>query len=66
MAENRKPVRDGAAPTPETAPGDEASPGTPGAGENICPTCQGTGRVAKGTCPDCRGTGRIVEGIGGG
>jgi len=33
-------------PTSEMGPGDEAPPGTPGAGENICPTCGGTGQLA--------------------
>lgn len=66
MAADRKPVRDGAAPKPGTAPGDEARPGTTGAGENICPMCKGTGRTDGSTCPNCRGTGKIVEGIGGG
>lgn len=55
-------------------PGDEAEPGTPGTGEDVCPICQGTGRVLdkdedeEGTtpCPNCGGTGVITEGIGGG
>jgi hypothetical protein len=47
------------------APGDEAAPGTPGTGEDVCPRCNGTGEVARGPCPHCRGTGRIVRGIGG-
>ena len=34
-------------PTSEMGPGDEAPPGTPGAGENICPTCGGTGKVIE-------------------
>jgi hypothetical protein len=48
-------------------PGDEAPPGTPGAGEDICPTCSGSGKKADGSeCPTCEGTGRIMQGIGGG
>jgi hypothetical protein len=48
-------------------PGDDAPPGTPGTGEDICQECHGSGRIANGTpCPNCGGTGRIVEGIGGG
>lgn len=48
-------------------PGDEAPPGTPGAGEDICPDCNGTGSRKDGSeCPTCEGTGRIIEGIGGG
>ena len=46
-------------------PGDEAAPGTPGAGEDICPKCGGTGKLAANRCPDCGGTGKIIEGIGG-
>jgi hypothetical protein len=41
--------------------GDEAPPGTPGAGEHVCPTCAGTGRVGRGTCKACGGTGRFVQ-----
>ncbi|WP_207481144.1 hypothetical protein [Arenibaculum pallidiluteum] len=46
-------------------PGDEAPPGTPGTGEDICPVCGGTGRTDQAVCRNCGGTGRIVEGIGG-
>jgi len=48
------------------APGDEAAPGTPGTGEDVCPKCAGTGEIDGDDCPDCEGTGVIVEGIGGG
>jgi len=49
------------------SPGDEAAPGTPGTGENICPECKGTGKINGGKeCPNCGGTGKVVEGIGGG
>lgn len=52
---------------PHLKPGDEAVPGTPGTGEEICPTCKGTGKLADGKeCPTCEGTGRITQGIGGG
>jgi DnaJ-class molecular chaperone len=47
------------------APGDEAAPGTPGTGENICPNCKGTGKVNGEDCPNCSGTGKVVEGVGG-
>jgi RecJ-like exonuclease len=55
---------------PKTAapmsPGDEAKPGTPGTGEDICPECNGRGKTAQGEpCRNCAGTGRIVRGIGG-
>lgn len=46
-------------------PGDEAPPGTPGTGENLCRTCGGTGTVDDRTCPTCRGTGKVTTGIGG-
>jgi DnaJ-class molecular chaperone len=45
--------------------GDDAPPGTPGTGENICPTCKGSGKVGQKPCADCGGTGKVVEGIGG-
>ncbi|MDB5642622.1 MAG: hypothetical protein JWN07_1939 [Hyphomicrobiales bacterium] len=42
------------------------TPGTPGAGENLCRRCSGTGKLADdGACPDCNGTGKIVAPIGG-
>lgn len=47
-------------------PGDEAPPGTPGTGQDMCRKCQGTGRVDGKECPDCGGTGFVIEGIGGG
>ena len=67
------------APTPMTSaadvparpgpmnPGDDAPPGTPGTGENVCPRCGGSGRIEQGaSCPSCNGTGRVNQGIGGG
>ncbi|MGP9818944.1 hypothetical protein ACTZWW_02920 [Salinarimonas sp. NSM] len=55
---------------PETilpiSPGDEAAPGTTGAGENVCPDCRGSGRLENRPCPTCGGTGVVEEGIGGG
>lgn len=53
-------------PQPEMHPGDDAAPGTPGTGEDVCPRCKGTGKTQNAECPDCGGTGRIIEGIGGG
>lgn len=47
-------------------PGDEAAPGTPGTGEDICPVCNGAGKVEAAECDNCGGTGKIVEAIGGG
>jgi DnaJ-class molecular chaperone len=46
-------------------PGDDAPLGTPGTGENICPTCKGSGEVNQKPCPDCGGSGKVIEGIGG-
>ena len=54
-----------AKPRPRLAPGDEAPPGTPGTGEDICPECNGSGKKGGGSCPNCAGTGRITRGIGG-
>lgn len=52
---------------PETRPGDQAAAGTPNTGENLCPTCGGSGRAEDGEpCETCSGTGRVIEGIGGG
>lgn len=48
------------------APGDQAPPGTPGTGEDVCPRCGGSGRLGANACPECGGRGRIVKGIGGG
>ena len=46
-------------------PGDEAEPGTPGTGENLCRACNGSGKVEGKACPECGGTGKVVESIGG-
>jgi hypothetical protein len=48
-----------------TNPGDEAPPGTPGTGENICRHCHGAGVLNGKECPVCGGTGKVIEGIGG-
>ena len=56
-----------ALPDPDLKPGDEAEPGTPGAAEDLCETCGGSGKLADGKiCPECEGTGRVMRGIGGG
>jgi DnaJ-class molecular chaperone len=47
-------------------PGDEATPGTPGSGEDLCPHCGGSGEHDGVPCPVCGGTGKVTEGIGGG
>ncbi len=46
-------------------PGDEAPPGTPGAGEAPCRRCHGTGKIDGKPCPDCDGTGVVLQEIGG-
>jgi hypothetical protein len=51
---------------PPLNPGDDAAPGTPGTGEDVCPVCSGSGTNNGGTCETCGGTGKVVEGIGGG
>lgn len=50
---------------PQTSPGDEAPPGTPGTGENLCPHCGGSGEHDGVPCSVCDGTGKVIEGIGG-
>ena len=50
----------------DTNPGDEAAPGSTGTGEDVCPTCHGSGRVDGRRCETCNGTGKVVRGIGGG
>ena len=57
---------DRSASRPKTNPGDQAAPGTPGAGENVCPDCRGGGRVNNAPCKTCGGTGKVIEGIAGG
>lgn len=45
---------------------DEVPAGTPGAGENMCRRCAGTGMIDGRTCPECGGTGKVTTPIGGG
>jgi CBS domain-containing protein len=47
------------------SPGDDAAPGTPGTGEDVCPQCKGTGRIKARLCPNCEGVGKVTKGIGG-
>jgi len=51
---------------PKLNPGDQADPDTPGAGENVCRECNGTGKLGDRECPICGGTGIVIEEIGGG
>jgi hypothetical protein len=39
--------------SPKRAPGDEADPGTPGTGEDVCPQCRGSGMLDVEPCPNC-------------
>jgi len=48
------------------SPGDQVAPGTPGAGENVCPRCGGKGQQGNTVCTTCSGTGRVIEAVGGG
>ena len=50
----------------DLAPGDEAPPGEPSAGENVCPDCGGSGELDGDECPGCGGRGRVIEAVGGG
>ena len=50
---------------PELNPGDQAAPGTPGTGEDVCPNCSGSGNIEGADCENCGGTGRIIAVIGG-
>jgi hypothetical protein len=50
---------------PRMNPGDQARPGTPGTGENICPRCGGKGALQGKKCEHCGGTGKVIEGVGG-
>ncbi len=64
-ASQAPPGASAAGPAPPMAPGDEAPPGTPSTGEDICRACGGTGQLNGGPCPECEGTGKVVRGIGG-
>ncbi|AYF01305.1 hypothetical protein [Paracoccus yeei] len=49
----------------ETENPDTVPAGQPGAGENICRKCEGSGQIDGQPCPECDGTGKVVTGIGG-
>ncbi|SAK64574.1 hypothetical protein AWB79_03133 [Caballeronia hypogeia] len=51
---------------PPLNPGDEAEPGVPGSGEDLCPDCNGSGKQDGAECKTCGGTGKVIQGIGGG
>jgi DnaJ-class molecular chaperone len=58
--------RQGSQSQAQVNPGDDAGPGTPGTGENVCPDCKGSGRLSNAPCKTCGGTGKVIEGISGG
>ena len=45
----------------EMKPGDEAPPGDPLAGENVCRVCRGSGEVDGRPCQNCAGTGTTTS-----
>jgi rubrerythrin len=48
-------------------PGDDAPPGTPATGENLCRVCGGTGLTENDeACPECGGTGRVITAVSAG
>lgn len=47
-------------------PGDDAAPGTPGTGEDVCPACKGSGKIESQPCQNCGGTGVVIKGLPGG
>jgi hypothetical protein len=56
----------GGSSAPDQNPGDDAPPGAPGTGENVCPVCGGSGEIEGASCRECAGTGKVNVGIGGG
>jgi DnaJ-class molecular chaperone len=54
------------APMSAGSPGDDAAPGTAGTGEDVCPKCQGSGRLENAVCENCGGTGIVIKGVAGG
>jgi DnaJ-class molecular chaperone len=66
MRGSKKPSRGSHESASALNPGDQAAPGTPGTGENVCPHCRGIGRIDGSACANCGGTGKVIAGIGGG
>ena len=50
--------------SPDRNPGDEARPGSKQSGDQVCPACDGTGRIDETACADCGGTGRVTVIVG--
>jgi DnaJ-class molecular chaperone len=52
-------------PAADMNPGDQAPPGSPQTGENVCPKCSGKGKTPDGRrCENCGGTGKVIEIVG--
>jgi DnaJ-class molecular chaperone len=51
---------------PDMTPGDEAPADRDETAPNICPECEGSGRLDDADCPACGGTGEVQEAVGGG
>jgi len=66
MAEESTGGQDGMGAAAPLNPGDEAAPGTPGTGEDVCPQCQGSGSIENQECQNCGGTGVVIKGLAGG
>jgi DnaJ-class molecular chaperone len=45
-------------------PGDEVPPGTDQSAENVCPDCNGSGKLSGAECPACGGTGKVITLVG--
>ena len=60
----REPGETPVEPARRRNPGDEARPGSKQSAEQICPACDGSGRLEDRPCPDCGGTGRITAIVG--
>ena len=51
----------------EMNPGDQVPPDAQSAGENLCPTCNGNGRLeGGGVCAACGGSGKVIEPVSAG
>jgi DNA replication and repair protein RecF len=62
--EGRSPAEGGSEMAEKDNP-EAVRPGAPGAGENVCRKCEGTGKVEGETCPECGGSGKVTTPIGG-
>jgi DnaJ-class molecular chaperone len=59
-------------PPRQHTPEDDPRPGTPGAGQDVCPECEGTGKKfdkasgksSDAPCLRCDGTGSVTQAIG--